>query len=43
VPKANLGSLIASLSSGRMAEVQQAISFALGFDLSLLDSVTMFP
>ena len=43
VPKANLGSLIASLSSGRMTEVQQAISFALGFDLSLLDSVTMFP
>jgi mRNA interferase MazF len=32
VSKANLGPLITSLSSGKMAEVKQAISFALGFD-----------
>ncbi len=32
VPKANLGSLITCLPSGKMAEVKQAISFALGFD-----------
>ncbi len=32
VPKANLGAPIASLSSSRMAEVQHAISFTLGFD-----------
>ncbi len=32
VPKANLGPLITCLSSGKMAEVKQAISFALGFD-----------
>jgi mRNA-degrading endonuclease toxin of MazEF toxin-antitoxin module len=32
VPKAHLGSLIASLSSERMMEVQRAIGFALGFD-----------
>jgi mRNA interferase MazF len=43
VPKANLGSLIASLSSDRMTEVQQAISFALGFDFSPHDSTTVFP
>ena len=32
VPKAQLGALIANLSSERMAEVQTAIRFALGFD-----------
>jgi mRNA interferase MazF len=32
VPRANIGSLIATLSAGRMEEVKQAISFALGFD-----------
>jgi len=32
VPKVNLGPLISTLSSGRMEEVKQAISFALGFD-----------
>lgn len=32
VPKAKIGQLIATLSSERMAEVRQAISFALGFD-----------
>ena len=32
VPKAHLGSLITSLSPERMLEVQNAISFALGFD-----------
>jgi mRNA interferase MazF len=31
VPKAQLGALIANLSSDRMAEVQTAIQFALGF------------
>lgn len=31
VPKAQLGALIANLSSDRMAEVQTAIRFALGF------------
>jgi mRNA interferase MazF len=35
VPKANLGSPIATLSSTRMEEVKQAISFALGFDSPL--------
>ena len=32
VPKAQLGALIASLSSDRMVEVEAAIRFALGFD-----------
>jgi mRNA interferase MazF len=32
VPKAKVGSLIAYLSPGRMEEVNQAISFALGLD-----------
>lgn len=32
VPKAKIGQLIATLSSERMTEVRQAISFALGFD-----------
>lgn len=32
VPKANLGSLIATLSPERMREVRRALSFALGFD-----------
>jgi len=32
VPKANLGSLITSLSASRMGEVKRALSFALGFD-----------
>jgi mRNA interferase MazF len=36
VPKAHLESRIASLSSERMMEVQRAISFALGFDSSLI-------
>jgi mRNA interferase MazF len=36
VPKAHLGSLIAALPTGRMREVQEAISFALGFDSLLL-------
>jgi len=31
VPKANLGSLITHLSPERMREMEQAISFALGF------------
>ena len=35
VPKGNLGSLIATLSSQRMEEVKQAIRFALGFDSPL--------
>jgi mRNA interferase MazF len=33
VPKAKIGSLIATLSPNRMEEVRQAINFALGFDL----------
>ena len=35
VPKSNLGALITSLSSGRMIEIQKAVSFALGFDALL--------
>jgi mRNA interferase MazF len=34
VPKHKLGSLIACLSSERMEEVNQAITFALGLDAS---------
>jgi mRNA interferase MazF len=33
VPKAKIGTLITVLSSERMQEVKQAISFALGFDI----------
>lgn len=32
VPKANLGQIITTLTSAHMAEVQRALSFALGFD-----------
>ncbi len=32
VPKSSLGSLIGALSTDRMAEIQRAIGFALGFD-----------
>ena len=32
VPKDKLGSLVATLSGGRMAEVNQAVAFALGLD-----------
>jgi mRNA interferase MazF len=32
VPKANLGQLITILTPAHMAEVQRALSFALGFD-----------
>ena len=32
VPKAKLGPLITTLSTERMAEVKEAVSFALGFD-----------
>jgi mRNA interferase MazF len=32
VPKDKLGALITTLSPGRMSEVRDAISFALGFD-----------
>ena len=35
VPKVNLGPLITTLSSARMAEVEHALSFALGFDSPL--------
>lgn len=34
VPKANIGTLITSLSTEKMKQVVQAISFALGFDWS---------
>lgn len=32
VPKSNLGEVIATLSQGRMREVERAISFSLGFE-----------
>ena len=32
VPKSNIGGLITTLRSDQMTDVQQAISFALGFD-----------
>lgn len=32
VPKGNLGEVIATLSQGRMREVERAISFSLGFE-----------
>lgn len=38
VPKASLGALLASLSTGRMIEVQRATGFALGFDAGEMDT-----
>lgn len=35
VPKSKIGPLITTLSSARMEEIEQAISFALGFNLLL--------
>ncbi len=35
VPKSKIGPLIATLSTERMEEIKQAISFALGFDQPL--------